>query len=82
MGGIGLGEFILIFAILVLVFGGGKIPELGNSIGKAIRSFKRASSTNEDIKVLSKDEADAAAAKEADAAAAKPEAKAGERPAK
>jgi sec-independent protein translocase protein TatA len=57
MGGIGLGEFILILAVLVLVFGGGKLPELGNSLGKAIRSFRRASSTNEDIQVLPKADA-------------------------
>jgi sec-independent protein translocase protein TatA len=55
MGGIGIGELILILAILLLVFGGGKIPELGNSIGKAIRSFRRAASTNDDIQVLPPD---------------------------
>jgi sec-independent protein translocase protein TatA len=54
MGGIGLGEFILIVAILVLVFGGGKLPELGNGLGKAIRSFRRASSENDRIEVLPK----------------------------
>jgi len=52
MGGIGLGEFILIVAVLVLVFGGGKLPELGNSLGKAIRSFRRAASENDRIEVL------------------------------
>jgi sec-independent protein translocase protein TatA len=50
--GIGLGEFILIVAILVLVFGGGKLPELGNSLGKAVRSFRRASAENDGIQVL------------------------------
>ena len=46
-GSLGLPELILIMAIALLVFGPKKLPEVGRSIGKAIREFKR---TTEDIK--------------------------------
>ncbi len=42
MGRIGLPELILILAILVLIFGANRLPELGRGIGKAIRNFKEA----------------------------------------
>ncbi len=35
-------HLIIILIIALLIFGPGKIPELGSSIGKAIREFKRA----------------------------------------
>jgi sec-independent protein translocase protein TatA len=40
--GLGFGETILIFLMLVLLFGPGKLPELGGSIGKGIRDFRDA----------------------------------------
>lgn len=47
MGRIGLPELILILAILVLVFGANRLPELGRGLGKAIRGFKDASREGE-----------------------------------
>ncbi len=41
--GIGLPEMGLIFVIALLVFGPKKLPEIGSSLGKAIRSFQDAS---------------------------------------
>ncbi len=41
-GGIGMPELILILVIALVVFGPGKLPELGSTIGKAIRGFKKA----------------------------------------
>ncbi|MFA4992151.1 MAG: twin-arginine translocase TatA/TatE family subunit [Candidatus Omnitrophota bacterium] len=41
MFGIGMPELILILVICLLVFGAGKLPEIGKSIGKAIREFKK-----------------------------------------
>ncbi len=35
-------HLLLILAIVLIIFGPGKLPELGNSIGKAIRGFKKA----------------------------------------
>jgi len=46
-GSIGPAELILIFVIALLVFGPKKLPEIGRSVGKAIREFKK---TSEEIK--------------------------------
>ena len=35
-------HLILILVIVLIIFGPGKLPELGSSIGKAIRGFKQA----------------------------------------
>jgi sec-independent protein translocase protein TatA len=41
--GIGLPELLLIVLIVLLIFGGRKIPELMRSMGEGIREFKKAS---------------------------------------
>jgi len=41
-GGLGMPELIIILVIALIFFGPGKLPELGSSIGKAIRGFKKA----------------------------------------
>lgn len=41
--GIGLPEMVLILVIALLVFGPKKLPEVGRSLGKAIRGFQEAS---------------------------------------
>ncbi len=51
MGRIGMPELILILAIFILLFGAQKLPEIGASIGKAIRSFKKnVNDAQDDIK--------------------------------
>lgn len=40
IGGIGMQEVLLIALIILLFFGGKKIPELMKGIGKGVRSFK------------------------------------------
>jgi len=45
MGQLGFQELLVIFIIALLVFGPKKLPELGKSLGKGLREFKRA--TNE-----------------------------------
>ncbi|HWI41857.1 MAG TPA: twin-arginine translocase TatA/TatE family subunit [Verrucomicrobiae bacterium] len=42
MFGIGMPELIVILVVLLVVFGPGKIPQLGAALGGAIRSFKDA----------------------------------------
>lgn len=41
MFGLGAQELMLILVIALVLFGGAKIPELGRSLGQAIREFKR-----------------------------------------
>jgi sec-independent protein translocase protein TatA len=43
-------HLILIVAIVVIVFGPSKLPELGQSLGKGIREFKRSTEEITDIK--------------------------------
>lgn len=40
LGNIGTGEVVIIALVILLVFGGKKIPELMKGIGKGVRSFK------------------------------------------
>ena len=40
MFGIGMPELMIILVIILLIFGAGKLPELGSSLGRAISGFK------------------------------------------
>ena|SRR5690349_12652265 len=42
MGQLGFSEMLVIFIVALLVFGPKKLPELGKSLGKGIREFKKA----------------------------------------
>ena len=42
MGQLGFQELLIIFVIALLVFGPKKLPELGKSLGKGLREFKKA----------------------------------------
>jgi len=46
--GLRLPELLIILAVLLLVFGANKIPQLGDALGKGIRNFKKASEKDED----------------------------------
>jgi sec-independent protein translocase protein TatA len=48
MGKIGLTEIILILLVVVLLFGGRKIPELMKGIGQGMKEFKKASKVDVD----------------------------------
>ena len=40
MGRVGLPELLVILAIVVIIFGANRLPELGRGIGSAIKNFK------------------------------------------
>jgi sec-independent protein translocase protein TatA len=46
-GRFGIWEIVLILLIILIVFGVGKLPQVGNAIGKGIRAFKRGQSGEE-----------------------------------
>lgn len=43
MFGIGTTELIIILVIVLIIFGAGKLPEIGGAFGKALKNFKGAS---------------------------------------
>ena len=45
---IGWGELVIIFLIVLLLFGAKRLPEIGRSVGKAIQSFKKGISDESD----------------------------------
>jgi len=49
MFGFGLPELIVVLVIVLVVFGAGRIPELGGAIGRSIRNFKNASQGKDEI---------------------------------
>lgn len=42
MLGIGMPELVIILVIVMLIFGAGRLPEMGKSLGQAIRGFRKA----------------------------------------
>lgn len=48
MFGIGPTELIIVLVLALIIFGPGKLPEVGKAIGRSIREFKAASSAVED----------------------------------
>jgi sec-independent protein translocase protein TatA len=58
MFGLGVTELLIILAIVVLLFGARRLPEIGSGLGKGIRSFKDGISGKDAIDVTpKKDEA-------------------------
>ncbi len=47
LGGIGSTELLIVLGIVVLLFGGKKIPEIGAGLGKGIKNFKKATAKKE-----------------------------------
>lgn len=44
IGGLGMGELVVIFLIILVVFGAGKLPKIAKDIGSGIREFKKSMS--------------------------------------
>jgi sec-independent protein translocase protein TatA len=63
IGGLGMPELIIILVIILIIFGAGKLPEIGAGLGKGIQNFKKSSKEDkiedkkeeEDTKKIEKD---------------------------
>ena len=40
-GRLGFGELVMILLIVIVIFGAGKLPQIGEGLGKAITNFKK-----------------------------------------
>jgi sec-independent protein translocase protein TatA len=58
MFGLGTQELIIIFLIVMVLFGASRLPEIGSGIGKAIKNFKKATSEPDEIDVTPKKDDD------------------------
>ncbi|MDP3480669.1 MAG: twin-arginine translocase TatA/TatE family subunit, partial [Desulfoprunum sp.] len=55
MFGLGMPELVVILVIIVIIFGAGKLPEIGSGIGKGIKNFKEATRKEEETKKIDDD---------------------------
>ena len=59
LGNIGAGEIIIVALIVLLLFGGKKIPELMRGLGKGVKSFKEGiNEIDDEVKKLDQDKSD------------------------
>jgi len=56
MFGMGTSELLIILAIVVVLFGARRLPELGSGVGKAIRNFKSGLSGKDELDVTPRNE--------------------------
>jgi sec-independent protein translocase protein TatA len=51
MFGIGMPELLIILVIILIIFGAGKLPEIGGALGRGIKNFKKATREPNEIDV-------------------------------
>jgi sec-independent protein translocase protein TatA len=51
MFGFSMPALIIILVIVLVIFGVGKLPEIGSALGKSIKNFKRASDGTDEIEI-------------------------------
>ncbi len=56
MFGFGVPELLIVLIIVLVVFGAGKLPEIGSAFGKSIKNFKKASEGKDEIEIVAKKE--------------------------
>ncbi len=52
----GVPELLVILVIVLLIFGAGKLPAIGDALGRSIKNFKRSATGNDEIEVSKKSE--------------------------
>ena len=50
----GMGELLIILVIVLLIFGAGKLPAIGDALGRSIKNFRRSAQANDEIEVSKK----------------------------
>jgi sec-independent protein translocase protein TatA len=53
---LGFWELMIILAIVLLIFGAGKLPQIGDALGRSIKNFKRAATGSNELEVSKKTE--------------------------
>jgi sec-independent protein translocase protein TatA len=51
-----MGELIVILVIVLLIFGAGKLPAIGDALGRSIKNFRRATAGQDEIEVAKREE--------------------------
>ena len=51
---LGFGELLLIFIVILLIFGSSKLPALGDALGRGIKNFKKSVTGQDEIDVTPK----------------------------
>ena len=51
MFGLGMPELLVLLVIILVLFGAGRLPEIGTAVGKAIRGFKKGMSEPDAIDI-------------------------------
>ncbi len=51
MFGLGIGELLVILVIILIIFGAGKLPEIGEGLGRGIRNFRKAVKAPDEIDI-------------------------------
>jgi len=54
-GGIGTTELLIVLVIVLIIFGAGKLPEIGRGLGRGIRNFRKATSGMDEVDVSPKE---------------------------
>lgn len=64
IGGLGMTELIIILVIVLVIFGAGKLPEVGGALGKGIKNFKTSMGDSSEDKSVKGDIEDKSAKEE------------------
>ncbi len=54
-GSIGMPELLVVMVIVLIIFGAGKLPEIGKGLGKGIRNFRKATSGLDETDITPKE---------------------------